>query len=540
MAAIDLTLLHYSPQPRLDRLLAKQTLTFAFAAGTGSDPFDRLLTKLRRPVTTFASDCFAADLFLDSFVERCLTQRVPGSERRFHASALRKVLAAPPTSPKDIELRQQVFNEIKLRPELFIACQTAWKKIDGLRIQLESADLLKRYDTIQRRIEILREFDETLRELMTSFDSATSALHRITDFARSVIAESGYGAVTQLLDYDERLATVELSVQLDREGQIRNLSIHTQQENSKNPLHRGPGTRLWQRLLSLFHGYHLREHEIVGRLIEAVFDQVCPALISLFELGLDLEFYLAVDGFRRLCENQKLEVCLPRMSAPSEASPLRLVQLFNPFLVLEERRPVPCDITLERSGFVLLTGPNSGGKTRLLQALGFVQLLAQSGAWVPAREATVPIRTGLLVSLVHESSADQKEGRLGTELLRIRRLFERLEYDQLVLLDELCSGTNPSEGEEIVELVISLLTKLRPQAVVTTHFLQFAERLSKRPPVDSLRFLQVSLDARLHPLYQFVPGVASTSLACQTAERLGVTREALETLIASKRDDARE
>jgi DNA mismatch repair protein MutS2 len=138
--------------------------------------------------------------------------------------------------------------------------------------------------------------------------------------------------------------------------------------------------------------------------------------------------------------------------------------------------------------------------------------------------------------LVHEASADQKEGRLGTELLRIRRLFERLEYDQLVLLDELCSGTNPSEGEQIVELVISLLTRLRPQALITTHFLQFAERLSKQPPIEDLRFLQVSLDPHLHPLYQFVPGVASTSLASQTAERLGVTREALETLIESKRD----
>ena len=188
---------------------------------------------------------------------------------------------------------------------------------------------------------------------------------------------------------------------------------------------------------------------------------------------------------------------------------------------------------------MLLTGPNSGGKTRLLQSIGFVQLLAQAGTWVPARTARVPLRTGLFVSLVHESSANQREGRLGTELLRIRRLFERLEYGQLVLLDELCSGTNPSEGEQIVELVISLLTELRPQAVITTHFLQFAERLAKNPPVTNLSFLQVELDPCQSPLYQFVPGVATTSLAHLTAERLGVTREALLTLIRSKRDPER-
>jgi len=89
--------------------------------------------------------------------------------------------------------------------------------------------------------------------------------------------------------------------------------------------------------------------------------------------------------------------------------------------------------------------------------------------------------------------------------VRIRRLFERSGFDDLVILDELCSGTNPSEGEEIAQLVISLLYRLSPQAFITTHFLEFAARLAKHPPVPGLEFLQVELDERLRPLYQFVP-----------------------------------
>ena len=76
-----------------------------------------------------------------------------------------------------------------------------------------------------------------------------------------------------------------------------------------------------------------------------------------------------------------------------------------------------------------------------------------------------------------------------------------------------CSGTNPSEGEEIVELVIALLNELAPQAWVSTHFLQFAARLQEQRPVDSLRFLQVAMDSHQQPCYTFVPGVATTSLA---------------------------
>jgi DNA mismatch repair protein MutS2 len=101
----------------------------------------------------------------------------------------------------------------------------------------------------------------------------------------------------------------------------------------------------------------------------------------------------------------------------------------------------------------------------------------------------------------------------------------------MVILDELCSGTNPSEGEEIFELVVALLARLEPQAFITTHFLTFAGRLAREQRIAGLRFLQVELDAAQKPTYQFVAGVATTSLAAQAAARLGVTRDELEGLI---------
>jgi DNA mismatch repair protein MutS2 len=121
------------------------------------------------------------------------------------------------------------------------------------------------------------------------------------------------------------------------------------------------------------------------------------------------------------------------------------------------------------------------------------------------------------------------------ELMRIRRLFEELGFSSLVLLDELCSGTNPSEGEEIARLVISLLPDLESPVFMTTHLLTLATRLSEEPPVPTLEFLQVELDENDRPTYAFVPGVAKTSLAHKTAARLGVTRDELVTLIAKKK-----
>jgi len=182
----------------------------------------------------------------------------------------------------------------------------------------------------------------------------------------------------------------------------------------------------------------------------------------------------------------------------------------------------------------VITGPNSGGKTRLLQSLALTQLLGQVGIFVPASRARLVRAPRLFLSLVTDGDATQVEGRLGTELLRIRELFEQLEPGSVAILDELCSGTNPMEGEAIFEMVVSLLPKLRPQVFVSTHFLGLAARLETDRPVESLAFLQVELDPEERPTYQFVPGVATTSLAHKVAARLGVTPDELRALVDAK------
>jgi len=140
----------------------------------------------------------------------------------------------------------------------------------------------------------------------------------------------------------------------------------------------------------------------------------------------------------------------------------------------------------------------------------------------------------MFVSLVQQAEADQSEGRLGTELLRIRKLFESLPRGGLAILDELCSGTNPTEGEEIFQLLIELLGELSPVAFISTHFLGLAARLERERPVE-LAFLEVELGPSGKATYRFTPGVAKTSLARGVAERLGVTRESLRALLDSRK-----
>jgi DNA mismatch repair protein MutS2 len=209
--------------------------------------------------------------------------------------------------------------------------------------------------------------------------------------------------------------------------------------------------------------------------------------------------------------------------------------MFNPLLFTQGSTPVPCRLAGESfSSKTILTGPNSGGKTRFLQALGITQILAEAGLYAPVASGTIPRANGLFVSLIEEGTVDQSEGRLGMELLRIRQLFERAQVGSLVILDELCSGTNPSEGQEIFRLVLSLLEELDTRAVIATHFLDFARRLQAEDAL-SLAFLQVEVGHNDLPTYQFQPGVAHTSMAQQTAQRLGVTDAVLRALVQRQR-----
>ena len=97
-------------------------------------------------------------------------------------------------------------------------------------------------------------------------------------------------------------------------------------------------------------------------------------------------------------------------------------------------------------------------------------MLGQSGLYLPASRSRLPVVEGLFASTTEKPSTDQTEGRPGTELIRIRNLFESTGTRSLVILDELCSGTNPSETVEIFSMVLRLMERLK-LAFVTTHFL---------------------------------------------------------------------
>jgi DNA mismatch repair protein MutS2 len=533
-------LLH--PEPRLWVAASelRQVLTFAFASGCGSDAFERALERTEPEPSRFSPDAFEKDLFIDDFVQRCLAPR-PGTKRsRPRREALVALLTRPPKNIETIAFRHEALAELMANPSYRDGLERVAQVLSELVAQLEATSRGKEAANTFRRIEILRSVRQAFDVIAHALPDAKSGLSRLSAFGRSVLTSDAYRHLSDVLEHEAHLATVDVRLRLARDGNIRSFDIMRSEENIGNRFHAGRLGRFFTRIKLMIFGYRIREEELIGRLLHSVFDGLEEELIVLFQLRRDVDFYLAALALSDLAKKRGLSVCLPRLHEPEPGLPLpasRFVELYNPLLLLEERPPRPTDLVLGGSAELVVTGPNSGGKTRLLQAIGLTQLLAQAGFFVPARSAELAVRGGLFVSVVEEASADAREGRLGTELLRIRRLFERLAWGSLVIVDELCSGTNPSEAEEIFDLVLSQLAELEPQTIVTTHFLHFAARLEAERPLPRLEFLQVELDENQTPTFGFVPGVATTSLARRTAERLGVTRDALRILVDEARRD---
>jgi DNA mismatch repair protein MutS2 len=535
-------LLCHVPAMRLDAAQLKQTMTFAFASGVPSTAFAQLLERATLPDSSWDPSSFAREIFLSELVAGCMKVTIAGRPYPVDRANLERILGKPPTDGRVVEFRRAILAELTgsggFRGEL----ETLYVALFQFRTLLETPPLSRRLDASKRRLDILSAAKSAIDAMANSFGESKTGLSRLHEFGLDTAASDGYARLRDLLDYEENMATLDMRVRLGIDGRVRGLEMLETKENESNWFYASPLGRFVGKVSSLLRGYRFSEQELLARLVDGVFEGLEETLVMLFQLIGDIEFYLAALAFRDVAEKKGLAVCLPELVPSAElrgADPPRRARraLFNPLLLTHASDVVPCDLATPRHDTtVIVTGPNSGGKTRLLQALAITQMLGQSGFFVPAREAVLGVAPGLFVSLIEEATADQSEGRLGMELVRIRSLFEKLRMGSMVVLDELCSGTNPSEGEEIFELVVSLLGELAPQAFITTHFLQLAARIAAHPPVPNLAFFQVELDQHQFPTYRFIPGVAQTSLAHRTAARLGVTREELLALIeASKR-----
>lgn len=512
------------PGPDHDQLIS--LLDLAFLGRVSAGELDRELDAMSCGDSDWVTDYFAQDLYLSELVRGSLAIELRGHPHKAHAGFLERVLSNPALDLETIRYRQEILRELEANADLAESFDELFARVIRLLTLLRASRDDARLEPVRFRFDVLRAFRAAVEQMTQGFLGATSGLQRLSEEGRLIENSAAFRRLQALLEHHESMATLELEAMVGADGRLRHLEIRGLREKRKNPFFRRPLRRWLDRIRIFYHRYSLHSGELVERMVMGVYHEIAPAMARIVQLVCHLEVYAAARSFASRARSRGLDVSLPEISLDAV---LEIEGLFNPLLLPLMDRPVPTDLMIDReSPITLVTGPNSGGKTRLLQAVGIAQILAQSGMYAPCGRATLPFASGLFASIVEADRADQPEGRLGTEMVRLRTLFENVPPRSLVLLDELCSGTNPSEAIEIVELVLRLLRQLDPLALVTTHFLDFATQLQSNPTLDGLGFLQAEVDDERGATFRFIRGVATTSLAVGTARRLGVTFEELE------------
>ena len=267
--------------------------------------------------------------------------------------------------------------------------------------------------------------------------------------------------------------------------------------------------------------YEAREREEIRKILLRITEIVKTKKEEILEIKEILERLDFIDAKTTYSVNKK---CIVPKIINKEY--LKLVEARHP--LIDENTVVPINFELGNpENIMLITGPNTGGKTVTLKVAGLLTIMALSGIPIPANEKTeVGYFHNVLADIGDEQSLEQNLSSFSGHVSKIKDIIEHASSKSLVLTDELGSGTDPMEGAAFAMAIIDYLNKKHVTSIITTHYSEVKAYAFNTTGIKSAS-MEFNVET-LSPTYRLLEGIPGESNALIIARKYGISEEIIE------------